>query len=188
MLGINQSGSGEVLCSSGVVFLEEVNQRNNICVDALLKFVHTSKGGLVEYVKYLKPRNLSGQIKFVKILVWLKILKILSTQTSCGCSHSTNGCSERGNMDRCPRAGCNGPLEGPQYENTTQGRVLTIHCLNCGWRANDKVLAIETELVPKVFPKCRPNVIKKMPVHGTKRVFDLSRYEFEPERAVNEQL
>jgi len=69
---------------------------------------------------------------------------------------------------------CGGCLEGPQFENTTQGRVLTIHCLNCGWRDNDKVLAVSTEQINKVFPKCRPDVVKRV------KVWDLSKYEFLP--------
>jgi len=83
----------------------------------------------------------------------------------------------------CPRKGCEGAVEGPQYENTTQGRVYTMHCLNCGWRANDSILAIPTESVPRVFPRCSPDVRrapKPQVVYRKRFKIDLSKYEFEP--------
>jgi len=75
----------------------------------------------------------------------------------------------------CPK--CQGTLEGPQFENTTQGRVLTIHCLNCGWRENDSVLAIPMDRLYQVFPRCQPDV-RKHP--KPRKLWDLSKYEFEP--------
>jgi hypothetical protein len=42
----------------------------------------------------------------------------------------------------CPREGCNGLVEGPEWEHTHEGKVYQVRCLNCGWRSSDPLLCV----------------------------------------------
>jgi len=51
---------------------------------------------------------------------------------------------------KCPK--CCGCVIGPQWEVTNQGKVYTIHCVNCGWRDNSKDYVIDYSMPSKELP------------------------------------
>lgn len=51
---------------------------------------------------------------------------------------------------QCPK--CCGYIIGPQWEGTAQGKVYTIHCVNCGWRDNSRDYVIDYSMPSKELP------------------------------------
>lgn len=87
---------------------------------------------------------------------------------------------EAGNTHRCPK--CCGLVEGPQWEGTLQGKVYTLHCVNCGWRANSRRYVIDYTMpkkeldihITKMKHLTRPVIKIKVP-----RRLPLSAYNWE---------